>query len=148
MSIKELVSIIYSYKEENYLIPPCNSLEIKKFEHDNNIVLPKEYVELILEFNGGEVFIPGTKIYGILDEEYSLKKINSKENRKIFSIPNNYLIIAKLNFGDFICVNLNSPNEIIQWDHENNTLFFKWDTMFDWLSDTINDYARYKEDVE
>ena len=98
-------------------------------------------------FNGGEIFIPGTKIFGITDEEeYSVKFNNGKKTRSNFNIPNNYLIIAQLNFGDFICIDLNYPNRIIQWDHEEDVEFDEWNSLEEWLSEQIRDYMNNLEE--
>ena len=58
----------------------------------------------------------------------------------MFKIPNNYLIFAKVNYGDLLCINLNEEHEVIQWDHELDEEFCKWESLEEWLEDSINNY--------
>lgn len=65
--------------------------------------------------------------------------------RKQFCIPNNYLLFAKVNYGDFLCINLNSPYDVIQWDHENDEEYCSWAPLAEWLNETIAEYHKYNE---
>ena len=49
--------------------------KIKIFEKKTGIVLPDDYMEFLTIYNGGEIFIPGTSIAGIYDEEMKKRKI-------------------------------------------------------------------------
>ena len=48
--------------------------KIKLFEEKTGIVLPDDYMEFLTIYNGGEIFIPGTSIAGIYDEEQEEKE--------------------------------------------------------------------------
>ena len=141
--LKKLIGL----KTSNDIVPPINLGEITKFETSNNLFLPVELKELYQKFDGGEVLIPGPTIFGIkpCEKRADLKKANSYEKRIIFSIPNNYLIIAKLNFGDYICINLNTPHDIIQWDHENDKIFCSWNNLEEWLQENIDSFEEFED---
>jgi hypothetical protein len=128
---------------------PLEKNNLEKFECENHITLPLDLVELLCCFNGGEIFIPGTSIYGITCENNNaLKHANRADLRNKFSIPKTYLIFASLNYGDFICINLNSPFDVIQWDHELDEKYCSWDGLEEWLNETIENYKDYEDGVE
>lgn len=124
--------------------------EIEKFERANEFILPPEYTAFVKKANGGEIFIPGTIIYGInlseTNKYQDLKSNNEKTTRLHLSIPNNYLIIAKLNFGDFICINLKAPHDVIQWDHELDEEYMNWSSFKEYLEESIEDYKMTEDD--
>lgn len=147
--MKEIIKKLIELKEHNDIEPPISPNEIKKFEAKNNLLLPCELKNIYQEFDGGEILIPGPKIFGLEDSEKreSLREANSKRIRNNFSIPRNYLIIAKVNFGDFICINLNQPFDIIQWDHENNKPFCTWNSLTEWLRDNIDSFEEFEDKI-
>lgn len=54
-----------------------NSDVLKCFEVSNGIKLPEKYKLLLTLFNGGELFVPGTTIYGMgLSDRFDLKFAN------------------------------------------------------------------------
>lgn len=122
--------------------------EITDFENDNGIYLPKDYAELLKTFDGGEILIPGPIIFGVKENNLrkTIKEINGKSFRKNFSIPSNYLIFGKLNYGDFVCINLNNPHDIIQWNHETDQLFCSWESLKDWLKDNLSSFEEFEEE--
>lgn len=141
MNITEIFNVL---KQNNTIMefnPPASDVDVKFLNIIKNMKARLSYKSLLKCFNGGEVFIPGTTIYGLYesDSNYSLKKVNSKDLKKSMGIPNNYLIIAKLNFGDYICINQESGT-IIQWDHENQNIFLQWNSLEDWFEEMIDDY--------
>lgn len=125
---------------------PVSVEEINRFQKQNGLNLPNSLIDLLRCFDGGELFIPGTIIYGIREQTNgnTIKRINGKQNRKSFNIPSTYLIIGKLNFGDWLCIDLNRTNEVIQWDHEVDEEFCRWNSLEDWLEETINEYIEYE----
>lgn len=137
LSVKEMVNQILSFGNSE-LSKPCTEDSIKEYQKINHIKLPDSYQELISYFNGGELFIPGTIIYGI-DNEIDILKAN-ESIRKITSIPNEYLIFGKYNFGDYLCIQMEKPERIIQWDHESDELFDQWNSLYVWLNELINGY--------
>ena len=46
------------------------------------------------------------------------------------------LIIAHLNFGDMICLDM-ERNVIVQWDHEIGEEVYEWNSFSDWLRDEL-----------
>lgn len=145
MVIKDIFQKLLDYKDVMELNPPVASNIVSAYESCNGINLPKEFKELLMCFNGGEIFIPGTIIYGLNSDksEYSINTINRLKD--LYSIPNSFLIIGKLNFGDLICLDLCGSDCVVQWDHENNEEFYRWDSLCDWLNETIEDYQAYSE---
>lgn len=132
--LKNLVNQIISLGNSK-LMMPCTKETIKKYQKENKIHLPKKYQELITLFNGGEIFVPGTVIYGI-DCENDVIKAN-QSIREIINIPENFLVFGKYNFGDYLCIQIEKPECIIQWDHESNELFANWDSLDTWLKELI-----------
>lgn len=148
MSLEELCNQLKEYPEVMELRPPLAETSIEQFCIANNIELPPPLKELLRHFNGGELFIPGTKVYGVkTSSEYpDIKLVNSKEKRGAFSIPRTYLIFARLNYGDFVCINLNDPYDVIQWDHELDEQYCCWHCLEEWLEETIQNYLAYEGD--
>jgi hypothetical protein len=94
--------------------------------------LPESYKALLRYFNGGNIFDPVTLIYGIgTDIDYCFTEIN--KNQATFSIPNNYFIIAKHNYEDFICLNFFPPFDVIQWDNLKKEKYLTWINLDEWL---------------
>lgn len=142
----EILKLLMSYSEYHDLCKGLSKESIINFEKNNSIILPQELKELYECFDGGEIFIPGTLIYGLLPSEKrkNLREANLKKTRCDFNLPNKYLIFAKLNFGDMICVNINSPFDVIQWDHESDEQFCYWNSIYEWLEETIKDFQEYE----
>ena len=146
--MQQILNNLLSHESCNDILPPIKENEIYKFEKNNKITLPLPFLELLKRFDGGEILIPGPIVYGIKESlsRNTIKEINSKENRSHFSIPNNYLIIAKLNYGDIICINLNAPHDVIQWDHETDSTFCNWDSLNEWLADNLSSFEEFEEE--
>lgn len=147
MSIDNLYKTLLQFPNVMELENPLSLSELEHFQNSNKITIPRSLVELFSCFDGGELFIPGTIVYGVNNENVkkTIKYANRKEIRDQFDISKSYLIIGKLNFGDFICINLNSPYQIIQWDHEKNEEYCTWESLEEWLSDMIADYKDYED---
>ena len=146
-SMKDILKKLKSFSKHHDVVTPISLQEIENFETLNKIILPKSLKELLISFDGGELFVPGTTFFviGTNKKRPQLRKVNSKANRAIYTIPKNYLIIAKLNFGDFICINLNKPYDVIEWDHETDKLFCRWDSLIEFLKDSIASFEMYEE---
>ena len=132
------------YDSKMSFFSPASNEDILNFSNQHNFQLPKSYVELISCFDGGELFIPGTVIYGILEHEHNktVVDMNGKKYRSNSSMPRTLLIFGRLNFGDWICIDLNT-SEIIEWDHELDEEYCKWNSMEEWLQETIENYDEY-----
>lgn len=141
MDIQNLYEKLKEHSEEMDFKEACPELSINVFETMNGIILPKPYKELLQLFNGGEIFVPGITVYGIHDDEsLSLKAVNGKAKRGVFSIPNTFLIIGRFINGDLVCIDLNNSNKIILWDHEKDEEFCYWDSLEQWLEETIQSF--------
>ncbi len=139
MSCRELFVILKRYSEKMEFNRGCSKEMLESFQKKNGIVLPLPLAELLTCFDGGELFVPGTVIYGTgANGGESLKDANRREKRNIFKIPNTFLVFAKVNYGDFLCIDLNNNNEVIQWDHELDEEFCRWNSLEEWLKDTID----------
>lgn len=147
MMLASLYEQLLKYSSVMNLNKPLNPEVLNSFHTENQIEIPAPLVALLGYFNGGEIFIPGTTIYGIdtRDVKKNIKYANRGDIRRLFHIPNTYLIFAKMNFGDFICINLNPPFDVIQWDHEQDEVYLTWDSIEEWLVEEIDNYSEYEE---
>lgn len=135
-SLVEIYNSIIKYSN-NEIAGPVSKERVALFERKANIKLPDDFKDLLYMFNGGEIFIPGTVIYGLVDSNNDLFRVNSMV-KEVLDIPQDYIVIAKLNYGDYICLNTNNPFNVIQWDHECNEKFCEWDSLIDWLDESVD----------
>ncbi len=142
MDINKIMNGINKYPDVMELNEPVTESEVNDFQKTNGIILPPQYVGLLQVFDGGELFVPGTQIFGILHKlnGRTIKEINGKVFRNNYSIPLSILIIGKLNYGDLLCIDLNDNHQIIQWDHENDEEFCRWNSLEEWLLETLAEY--------
>ncbi|MDT3429256.1 hypothetical protein J2Z22_004857 [Paenibacillus forsythiae] len=60
-------------------------------------------------------------------------------------MPDRYLIIADLNYGDNICMDLDASDgydaKVIQWNRETITVSRSWDGFVEWLMDELDEGA-------
>ncbi len=149
MTISEIATSFQKYGDIMEFLPPVSLIDVAAYEKKNHCKLPVSYVELLKHFNGGEIFIPGTVIYGIRPRDvfYSVDAANASDIRNSVSIPDGYLIIGRLNFGDYICIDLSDAGKVIQWDHENDEEFMRWESIEAWLTESIEDFQRYNGEV-
>ncbi|MCL1984236.1 MAG: SMI1/KNR4 family protein [Methanomassiliicoccaceae archaeon] len=94
--------------------------------------MPKAYKEWLLFSDGGQIFIPDFQFFGVANKPLIVRGGNS-------FIPANMFAIGHTSYGDPICFQPGSE-EIIQWDHEENTVFLTWDDFFDFLTDAEEDH--------
>ena len=95
--------------------------------------LPPELRELLGCFDGGEIYVLGTVIYG-LSGQRNLAWANDAAHRRRFHLPGSAMVIAKENFGDLICLEMRPPYKVIQWDHERDCEYERWDSLAHWLA--------------
>ncbi len=144
MTIRELYEKLMCYPRAMRLNPPASEKQLRGFEEEFHTELPDQFRELLECFDGGEIFVPGTVIYGVGGQgSESLAAFNRGLARRDFSIPPQYLLFAELNFGDFLCIDLTGEHSVIQWDHETNEEYDEWESLSQWLEETIEDYAEY-----
>jgi len=112
----------------------------------------KEYMRWLSVCDGGLLFsttLLSTSEYdGQLDLPFStLQDYNSPMQKKIYSLPEGYTVIAILNYGDPICVS-DFDSKIYLWDTQNNIFSTIWDSFADFLADEYNTAAQMiEEDV-
>ena len=150
IKIEEIFEKILKNKDKMILYRGVTNECISKYESNNKLYIPDEFKSWLKFSNGGELFVPGTILFGIecdvspIDQKKTLRYANPSEIRKrMFFIPLSYLVVGKLNFGDFICIDLNNENRVIQWDHENDEEYCYWNSFTEWLLECIDDIEVY-----
>lgn len=138
--MKEVYEKLNQYKDLMKFNPPIGESELS----EKCAAVPAPLMKLYHYFNGGEIFVPGTKIFGLTGRKDDIILLNQSKTRQMFGIPETYLIFARLNFGDYICINRKEPYDLIQWDHENDEEFYSWDSIEEWLNETIEDFEKYE----
>ena len=120
--------------------PGVKKSEIARYEQEEGITIPTEYREWLMFSDGGEIFVPGTRLYGIgIGAEKTLVTVNAQEERYLFALDSSLLIVGTLNFGDLLCLDLSS-GEVVQWDHEDDEEYLRWDSFFNYLDEEIKSY--------
>lgn len=135
--MKSIFEKLKRYKDVMEFNPPISHDVASKCDG----CIPPPLMELYRLFNGGEIFVPGTQIFGLTEREDDIINLNMSKARTLFDIPKSYMIFARLNFGDYICINTEDPFDLIQWDHETNEEYDGWDSLEEWLSESIKDYS-------
>ncbi|MFG6496133.1 SMI1/KNR4 family protein [Fictibacillus sp. UD] len=142
---------INKYAEDvHYLKAGANLEEIESLEKELNINLPQIYKDFLQVCNGGELFVPGTvlsEIYlpktGPKQKGESYLNDSFEEDRRLLGMPNSYLIIADMNYGDTINFDLQTSNgydaKVIQWDKEMGDVSRSWDGLASWLMDALDE---------
>ena len=134
--MKDLFQQLQEFASVMDLGAPLSEEEAEKYAGR----LPAPLLELYKLFNGGEIFVPGTTIYGLTGQKDDVREINQSGLREKFHFPEGYLVFARLNFGDLMLMRKDSPFQVLQWDHEADEEFNAWDSLEDWLREAIEDY--------
>ncbi|AJH16777.1 SMI1/KNR4 family protein [Bacillus mycoides] len=124
--------------------------DITSLQNELNIQIPDIYKDFLQLYNGGELFIPGTVLSEIYIAAWGPKQRSGfylndsfKKERRPIGVPDTYLIIADLSYGDTICIDLESSNgynaTVIQWDRETNSVSRSWSGLVEWLMDTLDE---------
>lgn len=148
MSLESAYKELLKYKSHMRFNAPASAREIELFEQCSGWIIPPQLKELLQFFDGGEIFIPGTKVYGISTKNSkTLYDANSQQMRSMFHVPENHIIFARLNFGDLLCINCDKPYEIVQWDHESDKEYDRFESMEEWLKSEIEWFENDAGDV-
>lgn len=144
--INNLIQKLQRFSSVMIFNKPLPEKDLSEFQRVIGSELPSSYATMLRCFDGGELFVPGTIMYGVnkFKKNDALSEVNDGVYRDKFSIPQTYLIIGKLNYGDLLCIDLKNRNELIQWDHEQDEEFCRWNNFEDWLEETIYDYLEYE----
>lgn len=147
---RDIKEICEELKALNWLVdkpdlnPPAADSEIRSFEQKTGERLPVSLSELFRQFNGGELFVPGTTIHGLDARGKALSLSEVQCYRTDYGIPDNYLIFATLNFGDLIVID-KRDGRIAQFDHERAEFTdLSWPDLASWLKDTIDTETEYR----
>lgn len=100
--------------------------------------------------DGGLLF--STTLLGVddyddeLDVSFStLQECNTKQKRELLGLPEGYLVIALLNYGDPICLS-SLDSKIYLWDTSDMAFTTVWDSFADFLADEYNTAVQMVED--
>ena len=75
--VEECIEEIRKYKSDVHELNPGIDRDIiEAFESKYNIKLPEDYKDFLTVYNGGELFIPGTVISGVFDENSLIEEEN------------------------------------------------------------------------
>lgn len=138
MELNDIYNQLKIHSDNMSLNPPLKDSEIISYENKHSIQLPIFFKEMLRLFNGGEIYAPGIKVYGIDKDDESDFIYISRINSTNLKIPENYYIIAKLNYGDYICLNFLPPFDVIQWDNTNKRKYLSWSSLETWLESVID----------
>lgn len=137
MTIFELLN-----RNDNRLLKGISDELISNFEHIHGICFPKEYREILKYTNGADLFDGDITLYSLYDEDNSVKPTcllgmaNSPIIKK--NIPDELFVMGIYNFGDLVCLNLNTGT-VVQWSHEDNEVFLEYPSIHEWLIYSIEE---------
>lgn len=112
--------------------------------------LANDYKKWLSVCDGGLLFstilLSITEYDDELDLSFStIQEMNSAEKRKLLNLPNGYMIIAVLNYGDPVCIS-GSDSKIYLWDTTESVFSTVWDSFTDFLADEYNTAIQMIED--
>lgn len=122
MSLYELLNT-----ESNQLQTGASEEMISKFEIEHNMTLPCEYKELLKYSNGASLFSGDVILFSLSNDKNAFKTIDDK-----------LLVIGKYNFGDLLCINLETET-VVQWSIENNNIFIEHFNIKEWIIFSIEE---------
>ena len=110
----------------------------------------EEFKHWLSVCDGGLLF--STTLLGLdeYDEELdisfsTLREYNTKQKHKLLGLPESYLVIALLNYGDPICLSP-SDSKVYLWDSSEMAFTTVWDSFADFLADEYNTAIQMVED--
>ena len=112
----------YLIKYENDSLPQSSGYKatkstIRDFEIKRNLILPKDYKEFLLKFNGGivkqDIVLNDTNITGFfgIGEELNNFSLDINIEKYKDKLPLEVIPIASINENKLLCINLNEENE-------------------------------------
>lgn len=110
---------------------PATAGEIRAMEKSILTAFPSEYSDWLMLSDGGEICPPGLQLYGVSSRNLIKEELLTFQNRLAFRsdvlhLPVDLLIIGKLCFGDYICVDRKSGERVVQWSVEDEQIFLTW----------------------
>lgn len=110
----------------------------------------EEFKKWLSVCDGGLLF--STTLLGLdeYDEELeisfsTLSEWNTKQKHELLGLPEGYLVIALLNYGDPICLSP-SDSKVYLWDSSEMAFTTVWDSFADFLADEYNTAIQMVED--
>lgn len=110
----------------------------------------EEFKHWLSVCDGGLLF--STALLGLdeYDEELeisfsTLQEWNTKQKHELLGLPEGYLVIALLNYGDPICLS-SSDSKVYLWDSSEMAFTTVWDSFADFLADEYNTALQMVED--
>lgn len=110
----------------------------------------EEFKKWLSVCDGGLLF--STTLLGVdeYDEELeisfsTLSEWNTKQKHEVLGLPEGYLVIALLNYGDPICLSP-SDSKVYLWDSSEMAFTTVWDSFADFLADEYNTALQMVED--
>ena len=140
--INECIGEIKKYVPSVHELRPGTSMDkIREYECKYHVYLPTDYRLFLTNYNGAELFVPGTVIVGIYDERSGPKEkcvnyLEENEQKKWPGMGDNLLIVADLNYGDMVCLD-RETSKIVNWSHEIGEIDQEWDSFSAWLKDEM-----------
>lgn len=141
MDIHQELQRLLSLKSMHKLYSPLSEEDYLKAVSELGIELPSDLKTVLKAFDGAELFKPGITFYGLTSKPMlsSINDVNIKM-QDLYSIPKNYIIFGRLNFGDLLCINLKNEHDIIEWDHETDTEVCSWDNLSELIHEEIQNF--------
>jgi hypothetical protein len=110
---------------------PLDRVDLQAFQESHGYLLPADYRDFLLKFNGGrpspsffwiEENVDGSSVYQFygLYEGSEASSIDTYSGDERYGLPSNILPIGDDGVGDFICIGISNENygEIYFFDHE------------------------------
>lgn len=115
---------------ENQLQTGATDEMISRFETEHNITLPFEIKELLKYSNGASLFSGDITLFSI--------GYNTSPQTAFERLSDELLVIGKYNFGDLLCINLETET-VVQWSLENNNIFLEHFNIKEWIIFSIEE---------
>lgn len=110
----------------------------------------EEFKKWLSVCDGGLLFSTTLLGFDEYDEELeisfsTLQEWNTKQKHEVLGLPEGYLVIALLNYGDPICLS-SSDSKVYLWDSSEMAFTTVWDSFADFLADEYNTALQMVED--
>lgn len=143
MSLETVLTRLTAYPDVMDFKSPAGEEELNRYEKETGLVIPGPLRELLRFSNGGEIFVPGTVFFGT-EKDALVPDLAGANGAGYFGdgvhIPGDLLVFACFCFGDPVCISTDGTGAVIQWDLEEDEVYLVWDSLEDFLEDSIEDY--------
>lgn len=145
---KIMVQVIDGLEDmDQYHLLRSTSVNKPPFSLPNTAEEIKKWLDVC---DGGLLFSTTLLGYDDYDKELeisfsTLQEWNTKQKHELLGLPDGYLIIAILNYGDPICISP-SDSRIYLWDMSEMAFTTVWESFTDFLADEYNTAVQMVED--